>query len=197
MAAECADGVGEEFEGAEELDAAVGGDFELEGVFVVDFDPGFEDELPACVELAGSPFCELGVEFVGFAEDAFAAADAHRVFGDPVEGAGLGCVFEFFEGGDDAAVGEIDAGVFFDGVGKTLVVDVFYGGEVWEVCVERGCGCGCDAPGEKLGDLWWWCGVGGDSERVLEAGHEAEDVLPALDEFEDGWRCFVVGCGVS
>lgn len=114
MAAECADGVGEEFEGAEEMDVAAGGDVELEGVFGVDGDPGFKDELPAGLELAGCPSGELGVEFVGFAEDAFAAADAEGVFGDPVEGAGLGGVFEFIEVFDDLAVGEVDVGAFFE-----------------------------------------------------------------------------------
>lgn len=199
VATEGADGVGEEFEGAEELDVAVGGDFELEGVFGVDGDPGFEDELPAGVELAGGPGGGLWIEFVGFAEDAFAAADAHGVFGDPVEGAGLGGVFELLEGGDDAAVGQVDAGAFFECVGKTLVVYVFDGGEIGKDCVGvagRCCGGG-DAPGEEMGDLWWCRCVGGDCERVFEAGHEAQDVAPAFYEFEDGWRGFVVGCGVG
>ena len=38
--------------------------------------------------------------------------------------------------------------------------------------------------------------VGGYGACVFEAGHEAEDVVPAFDEFEDGWRCFVVWRGV-
>lgn len=74
---------------------------------------------------------------------------------------------------------------------------MFDGGEVGEIGVEGGCSGGGSAPGEDVGDLLWCFGMGGEGACVFEAGHESEDVVPAFDEIEDGWWCFVVGSGVG